>query len=146
MVKDPLALVLSKAKAWCYEREFRIMGSPTGGPAKLVDGQFVPLPDGALTAIILGCECPHETKLTDLINEHASSAVANEAIDALTNLVARPPNLEVCFALLGDWGNRTARCLPLLSKIDLVSAVQRLDQLGFRPTLALLGPGGYPVI
>jgi hypothetical protein len=80
MVKDPLALVLSKAKEWCYEREFRIMGSPTGGPAKLVDGQFVPLPDGALTAIILGCECPHEAKLTDLINQHAPGLIIKRMV------------------------------------------------------------------
>jgi hypothetical protein len=39
---DPPALVLTKSKDWCYEREFRIMGSLQGGPAKL-GGNFVPL-------------------------------------------------------------------------------------------------------
>jgi hypothetical protein len=70
MTDEPLALVLSKAKEWCYEREFRIMGSPTGGPAKL-DGEFVPLPEGALTAIIIGCESTNQAELIEMVNKYA---------------------------------------------------------------------------
>jgi hypothetical protein len=55
---------------WCYEREFRIVGSLQGGPAKL-DGNFVPLPDGALTAIILGCESTDHAELMSIVNEYA---------------------------------------------------------------------------
>ena len=67
MINDPLALILSKAKEWCYEKEFRIIGSTTGGSVKLVDGQFVPLPDEALTSIVLGCESPHHAALVKLV-------------------------------------------------------------------------------
>ncbi|MGD0049022.1 MAG: hypothetical protein ABSE42_18635 [Bryobacteraceae bacterium] len=70
VVHDPLALVLTKAMDWCYEREFRIVGSLQGGPAKL-DGNFVPLPDGALTAIILGCESTDHAELMSIVNEYA---------------------------------------------------------------------------
>jgi uncharacterized protein (TIGR04141 family) len=92
---------------------------------------------------LLSSESVCRKELFDLVNKHALSALlANQTIDALSSLVGRPPNLEVCFALLGDWTNRTARSLPLLSKIDLVSAAQRLDQMGFRPTLALVGGSG----
>jgi hypothetical protein len=43
------------------------------------------------------------------------------------------------FALLGDWHNRSLRQLPLLSKITLVAAARRLEQMGFRPSVALIG-------
>jgi hypothetical protein len=46
------------------------MGSLQGGPAKL-DGDFVPLPNGALTAIILGCESQNRTELTSIVNQYA---------------------------------------------------------------------------
>lgn len=94
---------------------------------------------------LLSRDAACRSELFDLINKHALSAqLANQVIDALSNLIARPPNLEVCFALLGEWTNRTPRSLPLLSKIDLVSSCQRLDQLGFRPTVALVGSSGNP--
>jgi hypothetical protein len=69
-IEDVPVLVLTKAKEWCYEREFRIMGSPTGGPAKL-DGEFVSLPNGALTGIIIGCESHNQGEIVDLAKEHA---------------------------------------------------------------------------
>ena len=48
------------------------MGSPTGGPAKL-DGEFVPLYEGALTAIIIGCESTNQAELIEMLNEYAPS-------------------------------------------------------------------------
>lgn len=67
---DPLAPVLTKAMDWCYEREFRIIATSLDGPTKL-DGNFVTLPDGALTAIILGCESQDQAELISIINEYA---------------------------------------------------------------------------
>jgi hypothetical protein len=69
VMEDPLALLLTKAKEWVYEREFRIMGSPTSGPAKL-DGEYVPLPEGALTAIIIGCESTKQSEIIDMVNRY----------------------------------------------------------------------------
>ncbi len=76
---DPLALILSKAKEWCYENEFRIMGSPTGGPAKL-DGEFVPLPEGALTAVVLGCESTNQSELINIVNEYAPGLIIKRMV------------------------------------------------------------------
>jgi len=76
---DLLALVLTKSKDWCYEREFRIMGSLQGGPAKL-DGNFVPLPDGALTAIILGCESQNQTELASIVNQYAPGLTVKQMV------------------------------------------------------------------
>jgi len=70
VMKDPLAPVLTKAIDWCYEREFRIMESLRSGPAKL-NGDFVPLPEGALTAIILGCVSPDQADLLSMTREYA---------------------------------------------------------------------------
>lgn len=81
--------------------------------------------------------------LFDRINERASGPdLANRVIDRFASLRARPPDLEVCFALLGPWGVRRQLSLPLLAKMDLVNAFQRLDQLGLHPTLALVGADG----
>jgi len=75
----PLELVLTKSKDWCYEREFRIMGSLLDGPTKL-DGYFVPLPDGALTAIILGCTNEDHDEILSIVNEYAPGLAIKRAI------------------------------------------------------------------
>ena len=51
-----LELVLTKAMDWSYEREWRIIASGLDGPMKLYNENFVKLPPGALSAIIIGCE------------------------------------------------------------------------------------------
>ena len=63
---------------WCYEREFRIIATSLDGPTKL-DGNFVTLPDGALTAIILGCESRDQAELISIINEYAPGLPINRA-------------------------------------------------------------------
>jgi hypothetical protein len=67
---DPLALVLTKSMDWRYEREFRIIASSLEGPTKLY-GNFVILPAGALTAIILGCESRGHAEVLRIVGEHA---------------------------------------------------------------------------
>jgi hypothetical protein len=52
-----MQLVLTKSMDWQYEREFRLIGSPShpeGAPLKL-DGNFLHLPPGALASVIIGC-------------------------------------------------------------------------------------------
>jgi hypothetical protein len=69
----PLGLAevfLAKAMDWSYEREFRLFGSSSDSPAKL-DGDFVRLPDGALTAIILGCQSHHHAEVYELVKQFA---------------------------------------------------------------------------
>lgn len=46
--------------------------------------------------------------------------------------------VEVVFGLLGKWGTRTLRDLPLVSKVSLSQSVRRITQLGFRPTALLI--------
>lgn len=68
---DPRPIVLTKAADWCYEREFRLIASPlVDGPLKL-DGNFVALPDGALTAIIVGCKNTDIDEVHAIVAEHA---------------------------------------------------------------------------
>jgi hypothetical protein len=76
---DPLAPLLTKAMDWCYEREIRIIATSKEGPTKL-DGNFVALPDGALTAIILGCESENENELIDAVNEFAPGLPIGRAV------------------------------------------------------------------
>ncbi|HEY6346535.1 MAG TPA: hypothetical protein VIY49_34020 [Bryobacteraceae bacterium] len=68
---NPLRLILAKSADWCYEREFRIIGSCTAnGPAKL-DSNYVKLPDGAITAIVLGCENREYDEISGMITQYA---------------------------------------------------------------------------
>jgi hypothetical protein len=78
LMVDPLALLFTKAMDWCYEREFRIIATSLEGPTKL-DGNFVTLPVGALTAIILGCESEDEAELTGIVNEYAPGLAIKRA-------------------------------------------------------------------
>ncbi len=82
---DPLAMphlldVLStKSADWCYEREFRIFGVPLEGPLKIYDDDFVRLPDGALTAIIVGTASDCYDEVTRIVKAHAPSVLVKRA-------------------------------------------------------------------
>ena len=75
---DPRELVLTKSMDWCYEREFRILATSLDGPTKLY-GNFVTLPDGALTAIIVGCESQNHAEVLSIVNEHAPGLLIKRA-------------------------------------------------------------------
>jgi Protein of unknown function (DUF2971) len=50
-------VILTKAKCWEYEQEYRLIGSPKhpdGAPLKLY-GDFLKLPDQSLSSVIVGC-------------------------------------------------------------------------------------------
>ena len=58
---DVLDFILTKAKCWEYEQEYRLIGSPhhpDGAPLKL-DGDFLRLPHRALLSVILGCNADY---------------------------------------------------------------------------------------
>jgi hypothetical protein len=57
MDESVLDFILTKAKCWEYEQEYRLVGSPKhpdGLPLKL-DGDFLKLPDHSLLSVIVGC-------------------------------------------------------------------------------------------
>lgn len=66
-------------------------------------------------------------------------AVVSSASAAVQNLGDQGVEGEVVFAIIGDWRDRSAKSLPLFSKISLVQAARRVRQLRFRPTIALVG-------
>jgi len=72
----------------------------------------------------------------------ASQALATSALEALTRLERRGDDLEVVFAFLGDWRQRTVTSLPLFSKVSLVQAARRIGQLGYRASVELVGACG----
>jgi hypothetical protein len=78
-IEDALDLVLTKAMDWSYEREFRIIATSLDGPTKLHE-KFVMLPAGALTAIILGCECQDQAEVLSLVNKHAPDLPVKRAV------------------------------------------------------------------
>ncbi len=83
-MNNPLALVFTKSMDWSYEREFRIIASSLAGPLKLY-GDFVLLPAGALTSIIVGCESPDYDHIVSIVKDHAPSISVKRA--------GRVPNL-----------------------------------------------------
>jgi hypothetical protein len=78
LADNPLAPVLTKAMDWCYEKEFRIVATSLDGPTKL-SGDFVSLPDGALTSIILGCESKDHAEVLSIVKEHAPGVLIKRA-------------------------------------------------------------------
>lgn len=68
-LNDPLEVVFTKSMDWSYEREFRILASSLDGPLKLYDN-FVLLPAGALTSIIVGCESKDYAEVLTIVSEH----------------------------------------------------------------------------
>jgi hypothetical protein len=77
--KDILALVLTKSMDWCYEREYRIIASSLDGPTKLY-GNYVKLPTGALTSIILGCESQDQAEVESIVREYAPGVLVKRAV------------------------------------------------------------------
>lgn len=67
-----------------------------------------------------------------------SEALAEQFRDALQALDARPPDLEVVLAILGDWRDRGLTNLPLIAKLALAESITEIGLYGFRPTIALI--------
>ncbi|MEV6301287.1 DUF6119 family protein [Actinoplanes sp. NPDC051861] len=81
----------------------------------------------------------------DLVLQKAQTAVLAHQIAQVHNAQMEGRGLEVVFGFLGDWRGRTITSFPLFSRISLVYESRKVANLGFKPTIALIGdPGGQP--
>lgn len=52
-------LIETKYSSWGYEKEYRLLGSPSDARIQFEEGvRFLKYPASALQRIILGCDCP----------------------------------------------------------------------------------------
>jgi hypothetical protein len=70
------------------------------------------------------------------------SPTAETVLTSLQSLGGRPPDNEVVIALLGDWHERELTSLSLL--ISLLETCRQLRLMGYRPTVATVGPASRP--
>ncbi len=77
--------------------------------------------------------------LSELINSKARSQALAEQIREAHESMLPGEGLEVVFAFLGEWRKRTVTSLPLFSRISLVQESRKVANLGYRPTVALIG-------
>ena len=89
LATDPTQILLTKSDDWAYEHEYRIIGlgdsvsrSSEFHPLTLT-GSFMPLPDGALRSVIIGCEADFET---------IARIIKTEAPELQVRRAARAPN------------------------------------------------------
>jgi uncharacterized protein (TIGR04141 family) len=68
----------------------------------------------------------------------ASPTLVASALQALDRLEQGGHDIEVVFAFLGDWRQRTITSLPLFSRVSLVQAARRIGQLGYQPSFKLI--------
>ena len=68
----------------------------------------------------------------------AGQTLKDAASDRIRALSPGTDGVEVVFGFLGDWRDKTAHNLPLLSRIALVTAARQVRLLGYHPTLALV--------
>ncbi len=88
---------------------------------------------------ILRRSTPAREQLAAYVRANCSDVALAEAINTLhRELLPHRGAVEVVFALLGNWRNRTILSLPLFSRISLVSESKRLVALGFQPSIALI--------
>ncbi|MGA2580156.1 MAG: hypothetical protein ABSH24_29525 [Bryobacteraceae bacterium] len=76
-------LILTKATAWEYEKEYRLVSVASSSFLQL-HGGFFRLPPGALNSVIIGCGADHQT-IAALIGKHAPELPIRRAV--------RPPNI-----------------------------------------------------
>lgn len=74
-------VLLTKSDAWSYEEEYRLVGipqAPPGAPMQL-DSDWINLPRGALTAVILGCQADQK-RIQRFFKGHAPHLPLKKAI------------------------------------------------------------------
>jgi hypothetical protein len=77
-----LETVYTKSEAWSYEAEYRVLGIRSApGSALQLDGNYLELPDGALQALIIGCEAD-EWEIRQFLKEHAPDLAVKRAVRA----------------------------------------------------------------
>lgn len=60
--EQSLAMILTKASDWCYEKEYRLI-------SRRLPGDYFCLPSGALKSIIAGCEAKYAA-ISDVVKTH----------------------------------------------------------------------------
>ena len=76
-----LDMILTKAKDWSYEKEFRLIARPEvdeTDPLKLY-GDYLRIPSDALEAVIVGCRGDYEA-VYKIVNEHAPGLPIKRAV------------------------------------------------------------------
>lgn len=81
---DNLLLLLAKAEAWAYEKEYRLVAQERsvaipGGGTLMTDNGLLQLGDGALTAVIVGCQGDFE-KVRALVQATAPAVKVKRAV------------------------------------------------------------------
>ncbi|MBI4190943.1 MAG: DUF2971 domain-containing protein [Betaproteobacteria bacterium] len=79
-----LRTLLAKSKVWHYENEFRLIAQERSQAIEhadtlITDDSFLQLPDGALTAIIVGCQGPYD-EVRRIVNENAPTVKVKRAV------------------------------------------------------------------
>jgi uncharacterized protein (TIGR04141 family) len=78
-------------------------------------------------------------QLADLVRRRCANKELADAINAQhAELLPHRGEIEVVFAFLGMWRDRTIISLPLFSRISLLHESKRMKSLGFRPSVALI--------
>jgi hypothetical protein len=79
---NPVSL-LTKSDVWTYEREYRLIaqerGSSTPHDTLFTDNNYLKLPEGTLTSIIVGCQGPFED-IQKLVAEFAPRVSIRRAV------------------------------------------------------------------
>jgi uncharacterized protein (TIGR04141 family) len=67
-----------------------------------------------------------------------SSDLRDRLVEALKALDARPADLGIVLAILGDWRDRDLVNVPFLAKLELIEGVRDIALYGFKPAVALV--------
>jgi hypothetical protein len=89
-------VLLTKAKCWSYEEEFRLLGSPyidESNPLKL-HGDFLNLPDLALMSVIVGCKGEYDA-VKQIVNDNAPDL-------RVTQIIRAPNEYKLLMGLASD--------------------------------------------
>jgi hypothetical protein len=82
--EEHLRVLLAKSDVWSYEKEFRLVAqertSATQGDGTLMtDDSYLQLPDGALTAVIVGCQGDYDA-VKAIVDEAKATVVVRRAV------------------------------------------------------------------
>ncbi len=80
---ENLIPLLTKSDVWSYEREYRLVAQErsngTDHETLVTDNNYLKLPDGALTSIIVGCQGPFDD-VQNLVRLHAPGLPVRKAV------------------------------------------------------------------
>ena len=78
-----LQILLAKAEPWKYEREYRLIAQERahaiGADTLITENNFLRLPEGALTSVIVGCQGDY-ARVTTLVKANAPDVMVRRAV------------------------------------------------------------------